>query len=258
MLSTNIKFGNFTDLLIGLTEKELRTRYKFTVLGFFWIALNPILQMLIIGFVFTFFIRNPIENYYYYLFIGLLVWNFFSLSLTRATQSIVWERTLIKKAAFPKVVIPLSIVLSNLFHLIIAMTIFAIPVSFLGTISFEGIIYIFLAFLLLLTFTIGASLLTSALNVRYRDINFFVQALIMIWFYATPIIYTLSMIPYKFYWLWRLNPMTSILQLLQHGFLNQPLPGIGMFTINLVIIAAVFTLGIIIFNKEGNNFDDWI
>jgi ABC-type polysaccharide/polyol phosphate export permease len=138
------------------------------------------------------------------------------------------------------------------------MTIFAIPVSFLGTISFEGIIYIFLAFLLLLTFTIGASLLTSALNVRYRDINFFVQALIMIWFYATPIIYTLSMIPYKFYWLWRLNPMTSILQLLQHGFLNQPLPGIGMFTINLVIIAAVFTLGIIIFNKEGNNFDDWI
>src|SRR3989337_4369260 len=103
----------FIDLLWGMTEKELRARYKHTVFGFFWLVANPLLQMLVIGFVFTFFMKEPITNYYYYLFIGLLVWNFFSLSLTKATPSIVWERSLIKKAKFQHSIIPLSIILSN-------------------------------------------------------------------------------------------------------------------------------------------------
>ena len=77
------------ELLIGMTEKELRARYKHTVFGFIWIVANPLLQMLVIGFIFPFFIRERIDNYNYYLFTGLLVWNFFSLSLTKATPSIV-------------------------------------------------------------------------------------------------------------------------------------------------------------------------
>ena len=248
----------FIELLVGMTEKELRARYKNTVFGFLWMLINPVLQMLVIGFVFRFFMKEPIENYYYYLFIGLLVWHFFSLSLTKSTQSIVWERNLIKKARFPRSVIPLSIVFSNLVHMIVAMTILIIPITFLGTMSFAGLAYVFVAFILLLVFTVGISLLTSALNVRFRDVNFFVQAVLLVWFYVTPIIYTLTMIPYKFYWLWRFNPMTSILQLMQHGFLGKPLPGIAMFSINLVLILLIFVLGIIVFKNESKNFDDWI
>ncbi|MEK7801481.1 MAG: ABC transporter permease, partial [Pseudomonadota bacterium] len=88
-----------------MTEKELRARYKHTVFGFVWLVVNPLLQMIIIGFVFTFFMKEPIKLYNYYLFIGLLVWNFFSLSLTKATPSIMFERALIKKSAFPRMVI---------------------------------------------------------------------------------------------------------------------------------------------------------
>ena len=110
----------FTELLVAMTEKELRARYKHTVFGFFWLVANPVLQMLVIGFVFTFFMKEPIKNYYFYLFTGLLVWNFFSLSLTKTTPSIVFERALTKKAVFPRAVIPLSIILSNLVHLILA------------------------------------------------------------------------------------------------------------------------------------------
>lgn len=248
----------FIELLVGMTEKELLARYKNTVFGFLWMLVNPVLQMLVIGFVFRFFMKEPIENYYYYLFIGLLVWNFFSLSLTKSTPSIVWERNLIKKAKFPRSVIPLSIILSNFIHLLIAMGILILPMMFLGTLTLFGLIYVLIAFLFLMVFTVGISLLTSALNVRFRDINFLVQALLIVWFYVTPIIYTLSMIPYKYYWLWRFNPLTSILQLMQHGFLGKPLPGIAMFSINLVLILLVFVLGIIVFRNESNNFDDWI
>ena len=248
----------FIDLLIGMTEKELRARYKYTIFGFAWIVVNPIIQMLVIGFVFRFFIKEPIDNYYYYLFIGLLVWNFFSLSLTKATPSIVWERSLIKKAKFPHSIIPLSIILSNFIHLLIAMGLLMLPMLLLGTLSPLSLFYVFAGFILLITFTTGLSLLTSALNVRFRDVNFLVQAGLIVWFYVTPIIYTLSMIPYQFYWLWRLNPMTSILQLLQHGFLGKPLPGIGMLSTNTAMIISIFVLGVNVFKRESKNFDDWV
>jgi len=248
----------FTELLLTMTEKELRARYKHTVFGFFWLVANPVLQMLVIGFVFTFFMKEPIKNYYYYLFTGLLVWNFFSVSLTKTTPSIEFERSLIKKAAFPRSVIPLSIILSNLFHLILAQLMFLVPILFLGTVNIASIVPIIAAYILLIVFTTGISLLTCALNVKYRDINFFVQALLVIWFYATPIVYSFLIIPRQFVWFWRINPMTSILQLFQYGLIRYPPPGPAMLTINICVILSIFVLGIWIFHRESKNFDDWV
>ena len=246
------------ELLIGMTEKELRARYKHTVFGFIWIVANPLLQMLVIGFIFPFFIRERIDNYNYYLFTGLLVWNFFSLSLTKATPSIVNERSLIKKARFPRSVIPLSIILSNLVHLVLALALLVIPLLFLGTLMFPRILFIIPAFFLLILFTLGASLLTCALNVRFRDINFFVQALLILWFYATPIVYTLGLIPRSAYLLWRLNPLTAIFQLFQYALLGSAPPGLLVLSSNLISTTLIIVLGILVFQKESKNFDDWV
>jgi lipopolysaccharide transport system permease protein len=242
----NSSTQHFFELLFAMTEKELRARYKHTVFGFFWLVANPLLQMLIIGFVFTFFMKEPILHYNYYLFVGLLVWNFFSLS------------GLIKKSAFPREVIPLSILLSNTVHFLAALILFTVPVAFLGTLTPLSIVYILAGLLLLFIFTIGISLLTSALNVRFRDINFFVQAVLIIWFYATPIIYSFSVIPYRFVWLWRFNPLTSVVQLLQHGFVASPLPGPAMLGANILTTIVITILGISLFRKESKNFDDWV
>ncbi len=251
-------YSHFVDLLLGMTEKELRARYKHTVFGFLWIVINPVLQMLVIGFIFQFFIKQTIEYYFHHLFIGLLVWQFFSLSLTKATPSIVYERSLIKKAPFPRSVIPLSIILSNLVHLSIAFAVFLLPLLMIGTFSPDKILHLLLGFFLLLVFTIGTSLITSALNVRFRDVNFFVQAALLVWFYATPIIYSLSMMPPKILWLWRFNPLTCILQLFQHAFLRDAAPGIAMLGSNIGVILLVFCLGAWIFRHESKNFDDWV
>jgi lipopolysaccharide transport system permease protein len=241
-----------------MTLKELRARYKHTFFGFFWLVANPLMQMLVIGFIFTFIMKEPVKNYYYYLFTGLLIWNFFSLSLTKATPSIVYERSLIKKAAFPRSVIPLSIIASNLVHLFLAQLLFLVPVALLGTLRPTGLLYLMAAYILLVIFTVGTSLLTAALNVRFRDINFFVQALLIIWFYVTPIIYSFSVIPHQFIWLWRLNPMVSILQLFQNAFIGFPLPGPAMLGMNVTVIGIVFILGLWVFSRESRNFDDWV
>lgn len=251
-------FQHFFELLWAMTEKELRSRYKHTVFGFFWLVANPLLQMIIISFIFKFFMKSPIIHYELYLFLNLLIWNFFSLSLTRATPSIVSERSLIKKAVFPRSIIPLSIILSNLIHLLVAMVLYLVPILLVGTLTLIKIPLIIISFGLLLAFTCGISLFTSALNVRFRDVNFFVQAALIIWLYATPIIYTLNMIPNGYYWLWWLNPMTSIVQLFQFTFLNKSLPDISIISINLIIIFMILILGILMFQKESKNFDDWI
>jgi ABC-2 type transport system permease protein len=249
---------HFFELLWGMTQRELRARYKYTIFGFLWILINPLLQMLIIGFVFHFFMKEPIQNYYYFLFIGLLAWNFFSSALSKSTPSIIYERGLIKKSKFSRSIIPLSIIVSDFIHFLAAIAMLTILIIFLGIMSPGSILYILTAFVLLFAFTVGISLLSTALNVRFRDVNLFIQTFIMFWFYATPIIYPLSIVPYQYYWLWRFNPLTSVIQLLQHGFLNMPLPGVAMVSINTTIIIVTLILGIVVFRKESKNFDDWV
>ena len=254
----NTDVHHFYELLWSMTEKELRARYKYTVFGFLWLVINPILQMLVIGFIFTFFMKTPVEHYYFFLFIGLLVWNFFSLSLTKATPSIVFERSLIKKAAFPRMVIPLSIILSNLINFFVALMLYIVPVLFIHTLSLARLPYAVAAVGFLIMFTSGLSLLLCALNVRYRDVNFFIQALLIVWFYATPIIYSLSQIPLRLLWLWRFNPLTSVMQLFQYAFLNAAPPGPAMLASNIAVTVIITALGILVFRDESKTFDDWI
>lgn len=249
---------HFLDLLTIMTKRDFTVSYKNTFFGLLWLVVNPFLQMLIVGFVFTYFVKEPIKNYYYFLYIGLLVWNFFSLCLSKCTPSIVYERSLIKKAVFPRAIIPLSIIISNLLRFILALIIFLIPVFILGTLTYMSVLYIAAALFLLLVFTIALCFLFSALNVRFRDINFLVQALLILWFYANPIVYTLSQIPSNLLWMWNFNPLTSILQLFQFGLLGNPIPKLSILVFNVMIIATVSVIGIIIFHRESRTFDDWL
>lgn len=258
MVNAVNKTRYFLDLLLGMTEKELKVRYKNTFFGFLWILVNPLLQMLVIGFVFRFFIKETIANYYYYLLVGLLIWNFFSLTLAKVTPCIVSERALIKKAKFPRDVIPLSIILSNFTNMIIAFGLLIVPSLGLKLISFSNLPSLFLGIGLLLVFTTGISYATSALNVRFRDVNFFVQAILIVWFYATPVVYSINVIPGQFMWLWRLNPLTSVVQLFQHALVSAPGPGVGMLISNLLITLLVFAGGLKLFQRESKNFDDWV
>lgn len=253
---------NYLNFLLVMTEKEIKARYKNAVLGFLWIFLNPLFQMIIIGFIFQNFIKVPIENYFIFLFPGLLAWNFFSYSLTKATPSIVWERELIQKAKFSHEVIPLSIIFSNFFHLLISLFLLIVFLAVTHQLilfsSFTKIFFLLSSLLWLLAFTSGISLMSSALNVKYRDVNFFIQALVILWFYATPAIYSIQILPQAYLSLFQLNPITYPFEMLRFSLIASFLPQSNIFFANLAISVLIIFSGIVLFKKESITFSDWL
>lgn len=247
----------FLELLLALTEKEIKVRYKNAVLGFLWMFLNPLLQMMIIGFIFSLVFRVGIKDYYLFLFAGLLTWNFFSLSLSSSTTSIVNNRSLIAKSSFPRMVIPLSQILSNFFHFMIAMFILIGLLVFLE----KGSAKFFLLPLLFfweIIFIIGLGLLTSAAYVFYRDVSFLVQMAIMILFYATPIIYPVSLVPEKWLIFFYLNPLAGIISTYQSVLVDQPFLPLPIILMQVLMSFIILLLGIFFFKKKSVFFADWL
>lgn len=246
------------EFLTSFTEKEIKARYKYAVLGFLWVLLNPLLQMLIIGLVFQFFIPVKVNNYFLFLLTGLLPWNFLSMGLSKTTPMFVYERNLIQKAKFPRESIVLSVILSNLFHLVISLLLLIIAVIFLGKFNFLSLLLLPIALIWLTLLTIGISLITSSLNVRFRDINFFVQAVLPLWFYASPVVYSLNLIPQSLHRIFYLNPMTAILELFRFSLMSIPIQRVDLLIISLIISLFSILFGVIVFKKESIFFDDWL
>lgn len=263
------KVRYWLDFLWVMTQKEIKARYKHATLGFLWIVINPLSQMAVMGFVFQFFVPVHVDNYFLFLFAGLLPWNFFAQSLTKTTPAFFYERNLIKKAKFPREAIVLSIILSNLFHFLVALLllvaalvtdkVFFEQYGFLELLSYIGrMLWLLPAILLLLSFTIGLSLLTSSLNVRFRDVNFMVQLAVMLWFYATPVIYALNLLPELLRPLFYLNPMTFIVELFHYALMGLPVTFVELWAIAITVIVIVLYIGLLVFKKENKNFDDWL
>ena len=264
--STQLQWFEF---IWAFTIKEIKVRYKKAILGFLWIIINPLLQMIMIGTIFQFFVPVKVENYFLFLFTGLLPWNFFSYSVTKNTPMIVNERGLIKKSKFPREAIILSIVFSNLFHMLIAWSMLLIALVadkvFVEHLNLEALFgYIFQMawtaplILWLTILTAGFSLLFSALNVKYRDVNFLVQAIMPLWFYATPVVYSLDVLPDRLSMLMYLNPLTGLIELFHATLLGHPVYNQSFIVMNFIVSILCFILGCVVFNRESPFFDDWV
>lgn len=247
---------NYLDLLWAMTEKEIKVRYKKAVFGFLWVVLNPLLQMLIIGFVFSFFVDIP--NYFIFLFTGLLPWQFLYLSIAKTTPSFINERSLLQKAKFPKEIIPISIILANFINLMISLGLLIIVLLIIKLFTLSQIFLLIPAITWLSILVLGISLLTASLNVKYRDVNFFVQSLLMLWFYATPILYNISSIQESSRYLFALNPLTSIFELFHIALINQGVITLELLTSNLLLSVLIVFVGILTFKREEKYFVDRI
>ncbi|MDA1079660.1 MAG: ABC transporter permease [bacterium] len=242
----------------AMTIKEIKARYKHAILGFLWIILNPLLQMLVIGFVFQFFLPVHVDNYFLFLFSGLLPWIFFSFTLSKCTPAIVYERSLIKKARFPREAIILSIVFSNVFHLLVSLALFFVVLLFVGKVSLLQLALLPIAVVWITLLASGFSLLATALNARFRDVNFFVQAVVPLWFYATPIVYTLDLIPQNLHALFYLNPMTAVIEAFRFALLGMPVTQASLWLVSVAASLLLCVLGWVVFQRESRYFDDWV
>lgn len=249
---------NWFDFVYVMTVKEIKARYKRVFLGFLWIFLNPLLQMAVIGFVFQFFIPIRIENYFYFLFSGLLPWNFFAYTITKCTTHIYNERGLVQKAKFPVEALLLSIVFSNLFHFLVSILLFGLISIYVGFLNIVGILTILFAIFWIVVFVVGLSLLLATLFVKFRDVKFIVNAVVPLWFYATPIIYTREILPEEISNIILLNPMTGIIELFQSAFSTAITVDLNTILYSAAFSILVFISGVVIFKQQSAYFDDWL
>jgi len=203
----------YRGLIQTLVVRELKARYRGSVLGFFWSFINPLLLLLIYSFVFTIVIPNKdpkAQPYAVFMFCGILPWTWFSASLTEASNSLIANGNLIKKVLFPAEVLPIVSVLANMVHFFLGLPILAAfliwngkpdhPVELLW---FPAIVFV------QLLFTTGLALILAALTVHFRDIRDILSNVLTLWFFATPIIYTWMMMKDYIGYL-NLNPFTHL------------------------------------------------
>jgi len=248
-------------LLGVLTEREIKSKYKASIIGLCWSFLNPLLYMVVLTLIFTFVIRIKIEKYPLFLLSGLLPWNFFSTTLSQTTNSIVANSSLIKKVYLPKELFPFSIILSNLLNFIFSLIVFVVLLVVFGINLKPFIICIFLPILLSFTllFYAGISLIFSCLNVFFRDLTYIVGVILILWFYASPVLYPIEMVPTKYLNIYLiLNPMASIIhsyrEVLFYGRAIESKYLLFMFISSLMM----FVIGYIVFTKYEDLFAEVI
>lgn len=206
------------ELLRNLVAKELKVRYKQSALGFAWSLLTPLMMTAIFTVVFATFLRINVEDFATFFLAGYLVWQFFSNSVNSAVGAIVGNGPLIRKVWFPREVLPLSLVLSQAVHLLLAL----LATSALFWLQRGNFLpylpALLLGLILLVLFTAGMSMIFAAANVGFRDLQELTQVIFLAWFYATPVIYPLAFVEANAPWalpVIRANPMTWFVELFQ-------------------------------------------
>ena len=250
----------YHELLYFLTWRDVKVRYKQTVLGIAWALLQPLCMMAIFALFFGRLVGVPSDGVPYplFAFAGLLPWTFFSTSITSGGNSVVNSANLITKVYFPRLIVPTAAVAASLVDLgisflplIALMAYYSIPIS-------SRLFMLPVLFLLLIAIGLGIAILMAALNVKYRDIRFVLPFVIQLWFFASPIIYPSSVLPPRWQWLYSLNPMTGIIE----GF-RASLFGVREFNWPAIAFSAVFAIVLLVcatatFKRMEKSFADII
>src|ERR1700742_800253 len=201
----------YRELIWALALKELKIRYKRSVLGFMWALLNPAFMMLVLTLVFQTIMKFPLKHYAIFLLSVLLPWTFFAQSLSYAVEAIVSNGDLIKKVAVPKLVFPMAAVVSNIINLLLSLIPLALLVPIMRHPFYWTWIYLPVPILALVIFTAGLTFFFAAANVYYRDVAHILQVVLSAWFYVTPIIYPIDAIPALFPGILKLNPIIYVI-----------------------------------------------
>lgn len=246
-------------LLYFLIQKEIKVKYKHSTLGFLWALIYPLAQAIIFFLVFSLVMKIKLAHYPIYLLSGLIPWTFFSFSFGSSTYCIEENASLIKKIYFPREIIPLSKVFNYLTDFFLALIILFAIQFVMGIKLNSSVFYLPITILIHFTFTSGVCFLASSLAVVYRDTKYFVDLLNLFWFYVSPIIYPVSLIPDKYKILipvYFLNPMAGIMHLYHCAIYYQKPPSFLILSYTSIFSIFVFWLGLRVFQKYERLFAD--
>ncbi|HEX8819221.1 MAG TPA: ABC transporter permease [Archangium sp.] len=231
----------YRGLLLSLVQRELKARYRGSVLGFFWTFLNPTLHMLVYGLLFGVFMKNQVEHYPFFMFVGLLPWIWFSTSVSAGASSISDRRDLMTKVRFPAQVLPATVVTTNLCNFVFSLPLMVVMGMIFGVWPSWHMVAFPVVILTQLCFTLAVVYVVAALNVTFRDLQHIITNLMMLWFFITPVLYRVSTIPEKYRLVMLLaNPMAILMTSYQAIFyehrLPDALPLLGLLGASVVLL----------------------
>jgi len=259
--SVNLKeLWQFRELLYFLAWRDVKVKYKQRAVGIVWAILQPFLTMVVFSVLFGGFARIPSEGVPYpvFVYLGLLPWQYFASVLSQSTQSVVSEKNLITKIYFPRIIMPASSAISSLLDFAIAAAVLAVMMIYYGAGVGPGILLFPLLILLTMINAVGFGMWFSALNVRYRDIQYALPFLIQIWMFVTPVIYPVSITGGRFRILLSLNPMAGVIEAMRPAVLGHlPIPW-GLLLLSAVSGLVVFIGGVFYFRRVERYFADVI
>ncbi len=250
----------FRELLVFLTWRDIKVRYKQTALGAMWAILQPVLTMLIFSVIFGGLAKLPSEGIPYpiFTFTALLPWQLFAFALSQSSNSLVGSQNLISKIYFPRLIVPFSSVLAGLVDFSIAFLVLIVLMAYYGISLTLNLVLLPLFLLLALISALAVGLWLSAMNVRYRDIRYVVPFLTQFWMFATPIAYSSSLIPEKWRWLYSLNPMTGVVEGFRLAILGSSSLDVFSLSLSACIVVALFIGGLFYFKRMESSFADII
>lgn len=262
MISNLKQLVEYRELLRTLVSKDIRSRYKGSILGFAWNFAIPLLQLLVFWVLFGIIVRvEPPGDYPFaiFLFTGLLPWNFLANSMTSGAMSIVGNSNLVKKIYFPLQVLPLTSVLSQFISLLLGMFVLGVVVVAFGIGLSQWLLLLPLVFIAQMFFVTGLAYLFACTNVFYRDVEHILGIIVMAWMYVTPILYPISYVLGKAAWVdlaIHLNPMTGIITAYQSLILDHAPPDWFWFLYSSVVALVLFVIGFAVFNKYKFRFEE--
>lgn len=252
-----ILLTDYRFLFSQLLQREIKSRYKQSFIGYLWLIISPLSQLIVYTFVFSIVLRFPTQDVPYPLFllVALLPWSFTQNSISAATNSLVINANLLKKVAFPREIIPLSVIFAKIIDLIVSYSIFFIFFMFYGKSIPISALLMILIFFIQLVLTIGISLLLSSLNLFYRDIQYLANLLLMLWMYISPIVYPLSMVPAKYQPIYCLNPLVGIIEAYRAVIFNTEI-NLQLLAYSLSFAVVLFLISYFLFKKMESYFAD--
>ena len=257
----------YRDLLRNLVARDLKVRYKNSALGIIWSMLNPLGMMIVFTIVFTILIpNNSIERFPIFVLCGLLPWNWFSGSVVGSIYSVVNSASLVKKVYFPREILPISTVLSNLVHFLLALIVLFAVMLVSGTPLTIWALLLPFVIAIQLIFTLGLAFFLSAINVYYRDTAQILDVLMLAWFFLTPVVYSTDLIPQSRIILgvdvpvlrlaYILNPMASLIASYRVILYSSAPPDLAFLLRTVVTSVICLVLGYLFFMRASRNFGE--
>ena len=257
-----INFGDlwaYRELLYFLVWREIKVRYKQTLLGFAWAIIVPFFTMIVFTLFFGNLAKVPSEGIPYPLFnyVALLPWFLFAEGVNRSSISMVQNVALVQKVYCPKLIMPISGVISPLVDFAISFTILIGMMLYFGYPPTLKVLWLPVFILLALLTASGVGLWLSAINVKYRDVRYVVPFLIQLWLFASPVVYSSSLLPEKYQVIYGLNPMAGVIEGFRWALLGTEPPG-SLIAVSVIIVIAILISGAFYFRHNEKTFADVI